>query len=277
MRLRVLTWNVYHDAGDPRRTDLLNRTVRALEPDLVCLQEVCDPRRGGQLVALLAGTGLRHTTHQTGVLGDPPPGTERYGGTAVATRWPHRVVEVREEHPAGAHWWTLAVAVDVPAGRLLLVAPTTPWQPEAAAARERQAEQITEIDQRHRGRLPTIVAGDLNARPGEAGIRRLCGSPALAGSGAGFQDAWAVAGRGPGHTWSARNPTAAAEMRQTIGRPVRWRIDYVLVGRLPAPRPDGGPRIVAARLVGDRAVEGVWLSDHFGLLADLDLTADPGG
>ena len=43
MRLRVLTFNVRHDAGDPRRTGLLNRELRRLAPDLVAFQEVCYP------------------------------------------------------------------------------------------------------------------------------------------------------------------------------------------------------------------------------------------
>jgi hypothetical protein len=48
----------------------------------------------------VAGTGLYHRTHQADVLADQPPGTERYGGTAVATRWPHRIAEVREQRPS---------------------------------------------------------------------------------------------------------------------------------------------------------------------------------
>ena len=38
------------------------------------------------------------------------------------------------------------------------------------------------------------------------------------------------------------------------------RLDYVLTR---------GPRVVRAGLVGDHPVEGVWLSDHYGVVADL--------
>jgi endonuclease/exonuclease/phosphatase (EEP) superfamily protein YafD len=73
------------------------------------------------------------------------------------------------------------VVVEVPAGRQLLIAPTTPWQPDAAAAREEQAVQVSQIDARHHGTLPTIIAGDLNARPEAASTRYLCGLQALDG------------------------------------------------------------------------------------------------
>lgn len=267
MRVRVLTVNVQHDEGDARRTRLLNRELRRLDPDLVAFQEVCYPERRDQLGALIAGTGLRHTTHQADVLDQAPPMADRYGGTAVATRWPHRVAAVAEHRPAGPddrHWWTLAVSVEVPgAGAVLFIAPTTPWQPDAEAARERQAREITDLDARHRAALPTIIAGDLNAPPRAAGIRYLSER---------YHDAWAVAGDGPGHTWSVDNPVAAAEIARVIGQDgYRERIDYVFVGPAGAD-PRIRARVRAAELVGDRPVDGVWLSDHAGVLVDLEVS-----
>jgi endonuclease/exonuclease/phosphatase family metal-dependent hydrolase len=255
--MRVLTFNVQTDVGDPRRTGLINAELHRLAPDLVALQEVRRDDARDQLADLVAGTGL-HTSHQVELIGPPPPGAEVYGGTAVATRWPHRVAEVREHRPGGpgdVHWWTLAVTVPVPgAGELLFVVPTTPWQPGAEAARVRQAGEIADLPARYR--VPTVVAGDLNARPEAASLRLLIGR--------GFRDAWAEAGDGPGWTWSVDNPLAAAEIERVLGRPEhRARIDHVLAGP--------GARVTAARLVGDRPIEGVWLSDHAGVLVDLEV------
>jgi endonuclease/exonuclease/phosphatase family metal-dependent hydrolase len=277
MRLRVLTLNVQNDEGDPRRTGLLNQELRRLAPDLVAFQEVCYPGERDQLAELVAGTGLAHTTHQAAALAHPPPHADRYGGTAVATRWPHRVLEVLDRRPSGAadlHWWTLAVSVQVPeVGEQLLIAPTTPWRLDAEAARERQAVEVAELDARHRARLPTIIAGDLNASPQAASIRYLSGLQALDGRSVHYHDAWAVAGDGPGHTWPVDDPAAAAEVDRVVGQPGhRRRIDYVFVGSAQA-HPRARARIVAARLVGDRPVGGVWLSDHAGVLVDLDVDA----
>jgi endonuclease/exonuclease/phosphatase family metal-dependent hydrolase len=235
--MRFMTRNVQHDAGDPRRLDLLNRELRTVSPDVVMFQEVRYP---DQLGALVAGTRLRHVTHQTDVLPGRPP--EVHSGTAVVSRLPHRVVDVVERRIGGFHYWTLAVALD----GWRVVTPTTPWHPDAAAVRHRQAVELTE---RHGG-PGTVVAGDLNATPDEPAVRHLA---------AHFQDAWAVAGDGPGTTWSQDNPLAAAEISRLGCRP--GRIDYVFAG--------SGVRVVSVGLVGDRPVDGVWLSDHAGVVADL--------
>ncbi|WP_199509658.1 endonuclease/exonuclease/phosphatase family protein [Nucisporomicrobium flavum] len=254
MRLRVLTLNVQNEAGDPRRTPLLRREIARLRPDLVALQEV---RRTGQLERLLAGTGL-HATHQDDLIGPPPPGLDRFGGTVVATRRAHRVTEIREHRePGEAHWWTVAVAVDP---GVLFVVPTTPWQPAEPAARAVQAAAVCDLLDRHRGRI-AVVAGDLNAGPGEPGVGLLTGY--------GLVDAWTASGAGPGHTWTAGNPLAAAEMARLPVAPGAYRIDYVLAG------PPDRVAVTAARLVGDRPVDGVWLSDHAGVLADLLVEPGP--
>ncbi len=270
MRLRVVTLNVQNDEGDPRRTGLLNRELRRLEPDLVALQEVCYPGQRDHLAELITGTGL-HTTHQSQVLDHLPPPIERYGGTAIATRRPHRVVEVLEHRPGDAtdsHWWTLAVSTNVSGlGEQLFIVATTPWEPTAERARARQAVEVIDLDARHRATLPTIIAGDLNASPDAASIRQLTRH---------YADAWAVAGDGPGYTWSVDNPLAAAEIERLIGqRGHRRRIDYVLVGSARS-HPRARADIVAASLVCDRPVDGVWLSDHAGVMADLDVTTPPG-
>jgi endonuclease/exonuclease/phosphatase family metal-dependent hydrolase len=272
MRIRVLTMNVQHDAGDVRRGGAINAEIRRLSPDLVAFQEVLYPGERDQLAELVEGTGLAHSTHQADVL--QARDREWRDGTVLVTRWPHRVVEVAEHRPStdsDAHWWTLAAAVDVPElGELLFIHPGTPWRLDQAAARERQLVAAVELDERTRFRLPTIIAGDLNATPKSAGIRFLAGLQSLEGRSAYYHDAWAVAGEGSGFTWTVANPLAAAEIDQLIGQPRhRRRIDYVFVGSAHA-HPTARARILHAELVGDAPVDDIWLSDHFGVLADLD-------
>jgi endonuclease/exonuclease/phosphatase family metal-dependent hydrolase len=116
MHVRVLTFNVWNSEGDPRRIDLINRGLRELDPDLVALQEVSAAPAPDQLERLLAGTNLQGT-HQAQVVAIPPPGAERYGGNAIATRWPHRIVEALDLRQAGAPdvpWCTLAARVSLP-------------------------------------------------------------------------------------------------------------------------------------------------------------------
>jgi endonuclease/exonuclease/phosphatase family metal-dependent hydrolase len=130
VRARIVTVNVENTQGDPRRQLLLNEELRRLEPDLVALQEVVHGTERRQLDELLDGTGLKGH-HQAEALAYEPPWADRYGGTAIASRWPFAVVEtldLRLHGAADVPWCTIAAAVDVPdEGELLFIAATASW------------------------------------------------------------------------------------------------------------------------------------------------------
>ena len=127
MRVRVLTLNVLNLEGDPRRQEVINAELRRLEPDLVSFQEMVQTPERDQLTELLEGTGL-HGSHQAQAMAYVPPRADRFGGTAVATRWPHRVVETLDQRGEGepiCPWCTLATVVDIPGeGEMLFIATT---------------------------------------------------------------------------------------------------------------------------------------------------------
>ncbi|MFC4081957.1 endonuclease/exonuclease/phosphatase family protein [Amycolatopsis samaneae] len=265
-----MTLNVWNLRGAAAaRTALINAGLRRLEPDLLALQEVLPD----QLPGLLDGTGLRGT-HQSRTAATAPPHADRYGGTAIATRWPHRVVETLDLRGAGAPdvpWLTLAALVPLPGlGEVLFIGTTASFRLEAEAQRERQVLALTDLDARHRTPLPTIMAGDFNAEPEAASIRYLTGRQSLSGRGTHFHDVWEIAGAGPGYTWSAENPQAAEDIELLVRQPGhRRRIDYVFVGS-PHAHPNAFARVRAAELAFDEPVDGVWASDHYGVVADLE-------
>jgi endonuclease/exonuclease/phosphatase family metal-dependent hydrolase len=56
-----------------------------------------------------------------------------------------------------------------------------------------------------------------------------------------------------------------------VGQPgYRERFDYVFVSGWDA-HPKGHARVTSAKLAFDHPVEGMWLSDHFGLVVDLEV------
>lgn len=274
MQVRILTLNVWNAEGDPRRPECINQTLATLKPDLIAFQEVIQTRDDRMLDRLLAKLDFE-ATHQADLQHSTPPFADRYGGSAVATRWPHRVVEVLDMRVAGAAdvpWATLATVVEIPeAGELLFVGATMAWRPAAEAVRERQALAIAELDARHRRGLPTIIAGDLNADPGSASIRFLTGRQSLDGRSVLYHDAWEIAGDGRGYTWGVDNPNGRAGSDQIIGQPdYRKRFDYVLVGSWDA-HPESHAHIRSAALAFDKPINGIWASDHFGVVVDLDI------
>jgi len=242
---------------------MINRELRRLAPDLVALQEVVQTGERQSLPRLLNGTGL-HGTHQADLQRVAPPFSDRYGGSAAASRWPHKPVEVLDMRLADAAdvpWATLAFVVDLPGeGELLFIAATAAWRLSAEAARERQAVAIADLDARHRRTLPTIIAGDFNAGPEAASIRYLTGRQSLGGRSVFYQDAWSSAGDGAGHTFAS-----------WPGH--RDRFDYVFIASRDA-HPKAHARVQSATLCFDRPIDGVCLSDHFGVLVDLDIGKD---
>jgi endonuclease/exonuclease/phosphatase family metal-dependent hydrolase len=274
MRVRVVTLNVWNTEGAPRRLELINHELKRLSPDLLSLQEVVQTDKQKSLPRLLEGLDL-HGTHQADLQAFVPPFSDRYGGSAVASRWPHKAIEVldlRLSDAADVPWATLAVVVDLPGeGKMLFIGATAAWRLSAEAARERQALAITDLDARHRQALPTVIAGDFNAGPNAASIRYLTGRQSLDGRSVLYHDAWAVAGEGPGHTWTTENPNAKAGIDQIVGQPeYRERFDYVFIGGWDA-HPKAHARVETAKLAFDRPIDGVWASDHFGVVVDLEI------
>jgi len=162
MHVGILTLDVWNEEGEVRRRlDPINRELRRLAPDIVALQEVVYASERNQLDQLLDAAGLSGV-HQVQVMAAAHPGVERYGGSAVATRWPHRVVEALDLRLADAldvSWSTLVVAVSLPGeDDLLFIGTTASWRLEAESARERQVVALMDLDARHRGSLPTIIA-----------------------------------------------------------------------------------------------------------------------
>jgi endonuclease/exonuclease/phosphatase family metal-dependent hydrolase len=187
-------------------------------------------------------------------------------------------VEVLDQRLADAldvPWCTLAARLTLPdLGDLLVIATTSSWRLDAEAARERQALALADLDARHRGVLPTVIAGDLNASPDTASIRFLTGLQSLSGRSVHYHDAWAVAGDGPGYTWSSTNNMAAAEIGAIVRQPSHHRrLDYVLLGSWHA-HPTSRAEIRSAILVADQPQDGVWASDHFGVCVDIDFDID---
>lgn len=101
MKVRVLTLNVWNREGAAERTSLINREIRRLQPDLISFQEVARSA-DDQLAELIEGLGFS-ATHQADMQSYTPPFSDRFGGAAIATRWPHQRLEAVDSRKAGAN------------------------------------------------------------------------------------------------------------------------------------------------------------------------------
>jgi endonuclease/exonuclease/phosphatase family metal-dependent hydrolase len=241
--LTVGTFNIHHGVGADGRLDL-DRTAEALSGgrvDVVALQEVDRlwsarsafvdqagylAERLGMHMAFGPSLTLRHGRRQP-----------REYGTAVLSRHPVRKTRnTLLPRPRGGEQRALLVAdVDVDGRALRCLA--THLHHLSRTERLAQVDAINETVVERT--VPTVLLGDLNARPG---------TPEIAAVTRHLVDAWRVSGVSDGYTFSARAP--------------HLRIDYVLVS------PD--ITVEEARVVRTDA------SDHLLLSVDLRLPGSEG-
>ena len=268
--LSILTLNCWNVSSPyEERMGLLRRTVDALQPDLIGLQEiVVRPDGFDQAKTALDGLGYdivfgpAFSWDENGAHTSPEGKTHGFGNVA-ASRLPI----------VGRDWIRLpgstsgeirsatAIVVATPDGELPFVSTHLNWKFDHGNIRERQVVALRDFAWRVSGNryLPPVVVGDFNADPDSAEIRFLRGWQSLAGESTFFEDAWAAAGDGgPGLTWDNRNPFA-----NLVREPDR-RIDYVFVG---FDHERGRVNIEDCRVVMNEARDGIYPSDHFGVMA----------
>ncbi|HZR40511.1 MAG TPA: endonuclease/exonuclease/phosphatase family protein [Ktedonobacteraceae bacterium] len=262
--IRILTLNLWgrNGAWDDRRS-VLSEGFRALQPDLVALQEAIKTDEYDQVIDLLGPDW--HVAHQKG---RDPEGM----GISIASRWPLREVRELDLHvtprtgdfPCG----TLVAEIFAPdpIGPLLFVNHFPNWQLDFEYERELQAVVAAQVieERAHQSGLHVVLVGDLDAEPDAASIRFWSGRQSLGGMSVCYRDAWESAHpHEAGHTFTPDNPLMAMA---NWDWPFR-RIDYLFVrcGE------HGGPtlKISSCQRVFDEPIGGVWASDHFGLVADL--------
>jgi endonuclease/exonuclease/phosphatase family metal-dependent hydrolase len=260
-----------------------------LAPDVVCLQEIWEDAETDNAAAWLAdqlpGDWHHHFDGRPFGAALWPDPQLRFG-SAVMSRWPiddatyHELpVEPDDDDPFvhGVPWELLHVrtaGLDVFSCHLAAA-------PTQGRHRQRQVLFIDEVIRhtaggaapavpgRRREGMPPILCGDFNAEPDSDEIRFLSSLTALDGRTTYFQDAWRVAGDGPGFTQDWRtNPIADA-----MNIP-RKRIDYVFVGD-PFVRRGGAGRVLRAELAFHESRTGPLASDHFGLVVDVQWPQRP--
>lgn len=268
--MRVVTQNLWGRRGgwaDRRR--VLITGLDALRPDLVAFNEAIVNEEYDQVSDLL-DTGF-HLAHQTSREPGDAVGVETGQGVSLASRWP--LGEVREldlhvtPRTAGFACVTLAAEVQAPEpiGPLLFVYHNPSWQLAFEYERELQALAAARFIEDFVGdrTMHVVLAADLDADPAAASARFWTGRQALDGMSVCYRDAWESTHPGePGHTFTPDNPLM-------IGGdwPFR-RIDYIFVrcGEHVGPT----LTISACKRIFNEPVDGLWASDHFGLVADLE-------
>ena len=286
--LRLVTLNLW--GTEPpleARLALAVRQLRALAPDVVCLQEVRPlDGRAGRTTADVIAEALGMTAHYAvavawgdGEHGKLPAGQEGLATIARSIR-EARVLALPEPRPGDARI-LLSAQLDTAGGPIWVHTTHLHYRLDDGVARERQ---VLAIDEAIRGlgrdtdSAPQLLCGDFNATADSDEIRFLRGLTTLGERRTHFQDAWLRLRREPepgdgpaeGITWSSENRHTRALRSLDLDR----RIDYVFVTTR---KKDGRGTVHDCRVVlterdgaGDDAI---CASDHYGVCADVQVVA----
>jgi endonuclease/exonuclease/phosphatase family metal-dependent hydrolase len=285
--MKVLTLNFW--GTEPpldRRLALAVRQLRGLAPDVVCLQEVrpLDGLTGRTTADVLAAELGMHAYYEPGVAwqagegGMPAAGQE---GLAILSHAPlveSRVLRLPVVRPADARI-LLSGRVATDGGPIWVHTTHLHYRLDDGVSREQQVLAIDDAIRalgREKTDSPQILCGDFNATPDSDEMRFLRGLTTLAGRRTHFQDAWLRLHREPGPgdgpaqgiTWSSENELTRPLRSLDIDR----RIDYVLVT---SRKKDGRGTIHECRVVMTEREQGICASDHYGVLADVQVVANP--
>lgn len=268
----MVTFNLFHggpwssrngnDHDLDARLAMVTGELRALDPDVVTLQEASQGRRRGVVARRLAEALGFHYVFEPATTRLSPlgllnrlvvAGLDFAEGPAVLSRFPITGSDVSE----------LPRCQKRLDPRILLRADVaTPWGPLAVftthtSADACQVERVGAVARAQARSTPMILAGDFNMAESHEAIAALNGA-------GGFVDAFRAA-----HPASS-GPTVYQRPGATVPT-VSRRVDYIFVGGVA----DRGRVVCGSRVVLDqpgRTPDGrmVWPSDHYGVLADLD-------
>ncbi len=237
--LRVVTLNIWHDAGNwPLRLKLIADVLRAADADVIALQEVLQdakknlPNQAETIAAALGGYSVHFMSTA------PLDAANRYGN-AILSRLPVRAVDTIKLEPLGDSRTAIRVRVDA-GGRVVDIVNThLAWQPDQGPMRAQQIRGL--LGWLPSDDVPLVLMGDFNAPLDEAALAPL-----------------AIRGL------ESALPPGAVDTTLVVSRGHKPRvIDHIFAD----------PRtfeIADARRIAD-AVDGEFPSDHYGVAATLTL------
>ncbi len=274
--LRVITYNLLHDGagsgffdGDTRleeRLELAVRELKALDPDIIAVQEASESRKHGNVPERLARALGLHVVFEPAtnhVFGLWPFDAIVVGvmgfkeGSAILSRFPITASTVYDL-PRCKKWLE---------PRIMLHADvSTPWGPlqvfsaHTGRGDECQMERAGEVVRDRRGTGPSLLMGDFNTPETSKVLATLRNE-------AGFIDVFRSANP------DANGPTVWQQITSSNST-VSRRVDFVLLlnGR------ESSASVRSSRIVLDRPgqlADGtiLWPSDHYGVFAELSIVS----
>ena len=243
--MKILTLNTWQERGPWReRWEVTFEGLSRFRPDLVSFQELFNPEWARE-VQRRAGYAQMHFSREV-------------SGLVIYTRYPVLSTGILQLTPSSLEEYgryALWAELEAQGGRLFVFNTHLSWQREDGPTRERQAEDLLDLAGKKAGHGEILLMGDLNASPDSPEIKFLTAQDR-------FHDLFSEKHpEDKGLTWDNRNPYAASSEHKMPDR----RIDYILArGEGPLLK----DLISCDIVLNQPSAQGVWASDHYGILAE---------
>jgi len=262
--MRLVTWNVlWRFAPDwrARQTGIL-QVLDRLQPDVIGLQECWGAANHTQadLIATSLDMHAAYVAPSLPPVPDPPEQPDQSGirmGVGLISRWP---LSILGEHALPVSHRQIApcaleARVHHPQTPFEVVVAATEWEPDFADDHLAQTTSLATLVKRGSSG-PRFLLADLNCDASQPEFQPLT---------SGIMDTWELGNGNPSAvTLSGTVPFAPLEATKEIDR----RIDHILVA-------DGSRVDVRDAFTVDYPVNGMYPSDHFPVVADVELMEEP--
>jgi len=248
--VKIISLNTWNMSGPSlQRWDVILEEVRGVQPDVIAFQEIFDDAWASEVQQRL---GRYHRVAY------PEP-----SGLIFLTRhevekqvlYPMKALSPTEDYGR----YALLMQIAGQSGPVSLINTHLSWRPEESGIRQKQIEELLSFIDKETGVEPVFALGDFNSDAGTREMERMWTQGA-------FRDLYArmhLADKG--YTWSRENPYTRSEDGFLL--PER-RIDYIYLRENSSSYLN---RLKSVEIIFDRPnAEGVWASDHFGLLAEFE-------
>ncbi|MEP6907609.1 MAG: glycoside hydrolase family 3 C-terminal domain-containing protein [Pseudoxanthomonas sp.] len=244
--LQVVTLNLYHDKDDwPKRRVQIVEKLKALQPDVIALQEVLQHETLTNQAEWLA----QQLGYQWYFISTDPVGKPQRYGNALLTRHPILARQQKALEPLDDNRTAGMLRIDLGGRTVNLYATHLHWTDDGTAIRRRQIADLVQFIEATSDGIPSVVAGDFNAT---------ADAPELAGLRDGFVDTY-----GSQHANVDTTDSSTLNLKYFAAK----RIDHIFFQRdafLP----------MASEIIFNHAdAQGTWASDHFGMFVTLKPTA----
>ena len=245
LEMKILTLNTWQERGPwEERWEITLEGIQEFQPDLVAFQELFNHDWAGEI--------QKRTAFKTLIFPQEYCGLVLYSHFAVKS-W--GIIRLSQSPLEEYFRYSLWAELQREGASLFIFNTHLSWKLEDGATRQRQVEEILHLIQEKAGEKESVLVGDLNAPPHSPEIQGLIRKGQ-------FCDCFAkLHPQESGFSWNNRNPYAAGAGHDLPDR----RIDYILA--LGAGR--HLRNLVSCDLIfTEPNAQGVWASDHAGLLAE---------